>query len=243
MAVENDQDAVRTLKENNPGIKVYDGCIKKFIQDYHILKCSLGENDHVSIRNVYTCIVLPNTRLTSHTCLFITLYKLQLHFSSPCQEFSTANRSQMTGNRERADLSLLLIDLVRMTSIKTAVFENVVGLWRRKNVHYLKNIVKELMALGYQVRCTVLHACDYGDAQKRPRFFMYIAKNSVPMPSFPAKSHGDAIDLWPYFTVKDALSTVKNHNSLPNMEGRSQSLKVRTNNQCQDCIESNPVSI
>ena len=48
MAVENDKDAVHTLKGNNQGLKVYEGCIKKFIQDYSVLKCALGKIDHVS---------------------------------------------------------------------------------------------------------------------------------------------------------------------------------------------------
>lgn len=52
-AVENDKDAVRTLKENNPGIKVYDGCIKKFLQNYPVLKYFLGRIDHVSTKYVY----------------------------------------------------------------------------------------------------------------------------------------------------------------------------------------------
>ena len=46
MAVENDEDAVRTLKENNKGLKIYEGCIRRFIQDYDTLKCALGKIDH-----------------------------------------------------------------------------------------------------------------------------------------------------------------------------------------------------
>jgi len=129
------------------------------------------------------------------------------------------------GPRERADLSLLLIDLVRLTSCSTAVFENVKGIWDRKNVHYLKNIAKELLKLGYQVRSTVLKACDYGDPQKRPRVIMLISKNSVPLPSIPAPTHGNETNLWPYTTVKEVLSRVKDDDSLPNMEGRTSNVQ------------------
>lgn len=199
MAVENDKDAVITLKNNNKGIRIYDGCIKQFIQDYSTLACALGHINH-------------------------------LHFSSPCQDFSTANRAvanspEVIGPRERADLSLLLVDLIRLTCCETAVFENVVGIWRKNNVHYLFNIAKEVMKLGYQVRCTVLYACDYGDPQKRPRFFMFIAKNNVPMPSIPPATHGKEAHLWPYVTVKDALDRLPNDSSLPNMQGRETNLK------------------
>ena len=151
-AVDNDKDAIATLKRNNPGLNTYEGDINKFKEAVQE-GLSFGRTDNI-------------------------------HWSSPCQEFSQANRSlngtlQSSEKRDRADLSLLLVDFVQMTSCSTAVFENVVGIYQRKNVHYLKNIAKDLMKLGYQVRCTVLKACEYGDPQSRPRFFMFISKNNV----------------------------------------------------------------
>lgn len=107
-----------------------------------------------------------------------------------------------------------------MTSCSTAVFENVVGIFDRNNVSYIKNISKGLLELGYQIRCTCLHACDYGDPQKRPRIVMFIARNSVPMPSFPAPTHGSRLG-WRFVTVQQALTRVRNDNSLPNMKGRA----------------------
>jgi hypothetical protein len=50
MAVENDEDAVRTLQLNHPGLNIYAGCVKKFVTDYEMLKCALGRIDHVSQR-------------------------------------------------------------------------------------------------------------------------------------------------------------------------------------------------
>lgn len=49
MAVEDDSDAVATLKFNNSEINVYEGCIRKFMDDYKTLKCALGRIDHVSM--------------------------------------------------------------------------------------------------------------------------------------------------------------------------------------------------
>ena len=61
-----------------------------------------------------------------------------VHFSPPCKGFSTANRNETISDNDRVnnDLSLLIIDVIRKTSCATAVFENVLGMWRRKNVHY-----------------------------------------------------------------------------------------------------------
>ena len=50
MAVENNADAVRTLRENNEGIYIYEDCIKQFLLDYDTLKCALGRIDHVSLK-------------------------------------------------------------------------------------------------------------------------------------------------------------------------------------------------
>jgi len=55
---------------------------------------------------------------------------------------------------------------------------------------------------------------------------MFISKATAPMPSFPAKTHShDSNNLWPYVTVKDALSRVNDEDSLPNMKGKTTGLK------------------
>lgn len=135
MAIEKDRDAVNTLKANNPKTKVYEGCVKKFLEDYGKMSAALGVIDH-------------------------------LHFSSPCQDFSKANRSQSSGRRDRADLTLLLLDAIKKISCSTVCFENVAGIFDRNNIAYLKKLSIGLLQLGYQMRCTILRACDYGDAQK-----------------------------------------------------------------------------
>ena len=160
LAVENNKDAVCTLQQNHHGLNIYPGCVRKFVADYEMLKCALGRIDHVSQRLILYCSILA---LKLSPCL----HNSQIHFSSPCQDFSKANRHQ-SRRRDRADLSLLLVDLVRMTSCSTAVFENVMGLLdSRSNVQYLKTISMGLIKLGYQIRCTCLRACDYGDPQVR----------------------------------------------------------------------------
>jgi DNA (cytosine-5)-methyltransferase 1 len=50
---------------------------------------------------------------------------------------------------------------------------------------------------------------------------MFIAKNSVPIPLLPAKTHGKGDGLENFVTVKVALSPVKDSTSLPNMGGRT----------------------
>jgi DNA (cytosine-5)-methyltransferase 1 len=154
-----------------------------------------------------------------------------LHTSPPCQGFSGANRNGGQNDRANNDLSLTFVDGVKLLQPPTASFENVMGMWRRKHVHYLKYIVAGLMKLGYQVRCCPLKACDYGDPQKRERLFIFASRGSIPLPRTPTKTHGEERGLLPYVTVKDTLVTYQHLSDaekaqIPNMSGRSTSLKV-----------------
>jgi len=161
MAVEKDKEAARTLQENNKDVHVSSQCVRDIIKEYATLK---------SLKS-FTIL-----RRIDH-----------VHLSPPCQGFSSANRNATPSESDLAnnDLSLMTNEILRMTSCSTAVFENVIGMWRRKNIHYIKNIVKGALQDGFQVRCTTLKACDYGDPQKRPRFFIFLSKKSVPVPSIP----------------------------------------------------------
>uniref|UniRef100_A0A7S3V9W5 DNA (cytosine-5-)-methyltransferase n=1 Tax=Chaetoceros debilis TaxID=122233 RepID=A0A7S3V9W5_9STRA len=47
MAIENDDMAVKTLKANNEGLRVYEGCVRDFIKDYDTFNFALGRIDHV----------------------------------------------------------------------------------------------------------------------------------------------------------------------------------------------------
>ena len=86
-----------------------------------------------------------------------------VHVSAPCQGFSGANRIGGRNDKANNDLSLTFTNAVRIADSNTASYENVLGLWKRKHIHYLKRICVELMKLNYQVRCAFLHVCDYGD--------------------------------------------------------------------------------
>ncbi len=201
MAVEKDESACNTLRENyGKDFRVYEGCVKKFIQGFDVLKPSLGRIDMVQ-------------------------------FSSPCQGFSGANRNITPSPKdlENNHLSYRLLDLLRLSSCPGLVFENVQGIWRRKCLHYVMNITKEALKMGYQVRCMKLRAMDYGDPQKRPRIFMFIVKKGYPMPSVPRPTHGprgNNLELLPFVTVKEAIGDLKNHDdTLHNMDGKKSSIE------------------
>jgi len=193
-AVENNKSAIRTLTKNN-SVPVFAGDIKDFLQHHADQKA----------RDLLGRI--------DH-----------LHASPPCQGFSGANRLGGSADAANNELSKCFVDGVRLFQPTAATFENVLGMWRKKHIHYLKNIVKDLLQLEYQVRCVHLRACDYGDPQKRPRLFLFATKNSAPAPIIRTNTHGNNPDLLPFVTVRDAICEISN-DKLHNMSGASTSLK------------------
>ena len=205
--VEIDRSAVETLTTNNNLTPVFQGDVNEFIK-----KC---ENE--AFRN----------QLGDGN---------HLHSSSPCCGFSGANRTGGQNDEANNELSLAIINAAKLLQPPTLSFENVVGMWRRKHIHYLVTIITELMRMRYQVRCCVIKACDYGDPQKRERLFIFASRDGVPLPKIPPKSHGSGPYLQPYTTNKDVLSPYHHlddseKTSIPNMKGSSAPLQ---NNEDDD---------
>jgi DNA (cytosine-5)-methyltransferase 1 len=186
MAVEKDPMAVASLTTNHK-VPVYSGDVREF------LKSCTEPNGMIDIIGTID----------------------HLHASPPCQGFSKANRTGGKNDATNNDLSMCFVEAVKIFRPVTATYENVLGLWDRKNQHYLKNLLVGLLKLGYQVRCTKLRACDYGDPQKRERFFIFAALKAAILPGIPHKTHGDDIGQ-PYVTVREALEDPQQPNSSGN---------------------------
>lgn len=149
-----------------------------------------------------------------------------LHGSSPCQGFSGANRRGGQNDKDNNELSYCVVDGVRIIQPDIAVFENVLGMWKRKNQRYVRTILSQWMNLGYQVRCCKLISSDYGDPQTRPRLFFFAAKQSVYLPNVPPKTHGGPDSgLYPYVTVGEALRGVTD--DMANSECSNSAVSVR----------------
>ncbi len=115
------------------------------------------------------------------------------HFSPPCCGFSRANRYGGANDKNNNDLSLLFVKMLHVDKPKVACFENVTGMWRRKFVHYLLNIIAGTLKEGYQVRCSKLNTSNYGDPQSRNRLFLLASMNGLPLPLFPPKRYGEGL--------------------------------------------------
>jgi DNA (cytosine-5)-methyltransferase 1 len=75
-----------------------------------------------------------------------------IHTSSPCQGFSKDNRDGGQNDEKCNELSYAFVDLLRITGALVGVFENVTGMWDEDNIRYLRKLLIDTIALGYQVR-------------------------------------------------------------------------------------------
>ena len=69
----------------------------------------------------------------------------------------------------------------------------------------IRQILRDVQSLRYQVTFGVLDAADLGAPQHRLRFVMFGARDGLP-PSLPKATHGDSVlGLQPFQTVRDAI--------------------------------------
>jgi DNA (cytosine-5)-methyltransferase 1 len=113
-----------------------------------------------------------------------------VHGSSPCQGFSDANRNGGKNDIKNNKLAYDWFLFVKQFLPRTASFENVSGILRSENVHYVERIVSDLLALGYQVRVCLVDASDYGVPQARSRVFLFASLNDSKLADVPTPTHG-----------------------------------------------------
>lgn len=136
----------------------------------------------------------------------------------PCQGFSTVGRGDVNDTRNK--LFQQFVRIVRLTSPKIILFENVTGMLAKKNEPVLKKIFASFERLGYQMDAHVMSADEYGVPSRRRRAIIMGVKGGEPR--FPKQSHG--VKKLP-ITVKEAFSNLKTKNgNLYNHEVKSAGL-------------------
>ena len=121
----------------------------------------------------------------------------------PCQGFSTIGAK----NRQdpRNSLFYEYLRAVAETHPKYTIFENVSGFRRLYGGFAYETLVRELDALGYETRCRLLNAADYGAPQVRYRTIVLGWRKDVRAVDFPPVTHGTEPGLKPYVTLMDAI--------------------------------------
>lgn len=128
-------------------------------------------------------------KLTVEECLRLTGIKVGeldvLDGSPPCQGFSTAGKRKMDDKRNQ--LYMQFVRLLRGLKPKVLVMENVSGLVKGKMKLIFADIMRELKASGYKVRCKLLNAMYFNVPQSRQRLiFIGVREDFENEPSYPA---------------------------------------------------------
>ena len=87
--------------------------------------------------------------------------------SPPCQGFSTAGKRQLDDSRNQ--LSMEYVRLLRGLKPKVFIMENVSGLVKGKMKLVFAEIMRELKASGYDVKCRLMNAMYFNVPQSRQR--------------------------------------------------------------------------
>lgn len=111
-AVEKDHHAVSTFMINHPEVDMFNECVRTWFEK-----------------------VKRKPEMYSH------IKPDHIHFSSPCQGFSRANRNGGRNDEANNNLSLFCIEIVAHFLPKTISFENVTGMAHGSNIKYLQDIV------------------------------------------------------------------------------------------------------
>lgn len=103
----------------------------------------------------------------------------------PCQSFSTAGRR---ASDTRSTLVATYVETVRAIRPETFLMENVLGLRSFQHGQLLRQVVQDLMEMGYDVGVWDLRAEQYGIPQRRRRLFVagsLVQRLSAPQPISP----------------------------------------------------------
>ena len=119
---------------------------------------------------------------------------------SPCQGFSNANPQGHEALKSRSNSALVCttISAIDFYRPKYAILENVPEMatdrkYRDQPVNVSNQIMCALIGMGYQCRCLLLDAWNFGSPQTRTRLFIQIAAPGCVLPEIPPGSHAHPV--------------------------------------------------
>lgn len=121
----------------------------------------------------------------------------------PCQGFSLTGPRNFDDPRNK--LYLAVIEMVKQYQPKGFIIENVPGMATMYNGQVKDEVLRRFDAMGYNIACKILKACDYGVPQMRKRLVFMGVRKDIGKPHFPEPLFGPETDR-PYRTCRDAIS-------------------------------------
>jgi DNA (cytosine-5)-methyltransferase 1 len=96
----------------------------------------------------------------------------------PCQDVSLAGLRDLSKGRTTSVFKML--DIIRIKKPKYCILENVKGILSMLNGELLKEIIRQLKAMGYAVSYQLLNSLEHGTPQNRERVFIVCELNKQP---------------------------------------------------------------
>ena len=118
----------------------------------------------------------------------------------PCQSYSTAGKRDLSD--PRAELFKEYCRILKESSAKMFIFENVRGMMSMKGGALFEEMLSLFRGLGYVVQYQVLNAAEYGVPQMRERVIVVGTRDGLPF-DFLEPTHGE--NKKPFLTVADAI--------------------------------------
>lgn len=120
---------------------------------------------------------------------------------SPCQDWSTAGKNDLTTGRSLLYLETLEIIKSRLNPRpKYVVWENVKGLISKKNYPFFQHYLDEMTAYGYTNHYKILNSINFGIPQSRNRIFVVSIRNDLD-----TQFNWDNLELKPLPKLKEFL--------------------------------------
>ena len=120
----------------------------------------------------------------------------------PCQGFSNANPQGHEALKSLSNSALVCtaISAIDVYRPKYAILENVPTMaldrkYRNETVNVSNQIMCALIGMGYQCRCLLLDAWNFGSPQSRTGLFIQVAAPGCVLPEIPPGSHAHPLDV------------------------------------------------
>lgn len=132
-----------------------------------------------------------------------------LHLSPPCCFFSPAHTTAGPNDQDNHDALFTVGPLLRKCNPRIATLEQTYGLLEHHR-HSFRRLAHDIITAGYNFRYRKVNCAEYGLAQKRKRLIIIAARQDIPLPPFPERTHGHSgTGLKRFTSVYDALEPLR----------------------------------
>ncbi|KAF2722244.1 S-adenosyl-L-methionine-dependent methyltransferase [Polychaeton citri CBS 116435] len=140
-----------------------------------------------------------------------------LHFSPPCQPFSTCHTKAGRDDEANTAASFCIVALLQGCRPRQATFEQTFGVMRESKRWWFDAIIRQFTDCDYSVQWRVENLAETGLVHARERLILVAAAPGEELMEHPSPTHGIGPDLLPFTTIRDRLSIVQRDNIPENL--------------------------